>query len=45
MIANIFIELGWIAATVLLILNDHPVWAGVCVCAGIFSGYTFKRKA
>ena len=44
MIGNALIELGWIGATVYLVIHGHPVWAGATFIAALASGYSWKTK-
>jgi hypothetical protein len=45
MVANVIIELAWIAATVVLVLTGHGGWAAATFIGAIYSGWTVKPKA
>ncbi len=44
MMANIFIELGWLSALAFCIHSNHNGWAVACFIGAIFCGYKGKSS-
>jgi len=44
MIANILTKGAWVAALVVLVLNDHHWWAAACLAGALLSEWTYERK-